>query len=296
MTDGELPDVVAKVLSSWSGHDSSTAPMTPQTVENFSSILNRFVRFAAVHDVHVLSQIDPKLVAAFVAAKGRTRHGKVDEASLSTRHNRRSVVRAFAKESRRLGYDLTDPTVDLDLPFRQRLFVRPVTEPEAALLRRFSESWSRPTRHAAAVGLTLSGLHTGEVGRVLLSDIHDSTVRAPGTHTVLPRMVPLDPWAARVVADRAAVVRRQADPDLTLTSRVTGTEMQRQSRTCTAIRDVIKRAGLDADPQIRPASLTALAGVRQFAQTGRIEDVAKLLGAMSLDRAAATIDWRWRDQ
>ncbi|MFC7898292.1 hypothetical protein [Streptomyces sp. NPDC057381] len=66
-----------------------------------------------------------------------------------------------------------------------------------------------------------------------------------------------------------------------------------QARACVALSDLIRRIGLGAEPRVKPASLTAFAGVRIFGDTGKIEDVARGLGLRSLDRAADLVGYDW---
>jgi hypothetical protein len=61
------------------------------------------------------------------------------------------------------------------------------------------------------------------------------------------------------------------------------------------ITQVLQRAGLADEPDVRPSSVVAWAGVQVLEATGRIEDVAKALGLKSLDRGAAFIGWDWQE-
>jgi integrase/recombinase XerC len=61
-----------------------------------------------------------------------------------------------------------------------------------------------------------------------------------------------------------------------------------------AISDILRRAGLADDAQVRPRSITAWLGRSVFDETGSIDVVAQRLGLRSLDRAAALIGWEWR--
>ena len=61
-----------------------------------------------------------------------------------------------------------------------------------------------------------------------------------------------------------------------------------------AIADVLARAGLAAEPDVRPLSVVAWAGRQILDETGRIDDVARRLGMRSLDRAAQLIGFDWQ--
>lgn len=62
-----------------------------------------------------------------------------------------------------------------------------------------------------------------------------------------------------------------------------------QISACIAVRDVLIRAGLAAEPGVRPASVAAWAGQKILHETGQIDEVARRLGMASLDRTARFI-------
>lgn len=57
---------------------------------------------------------------------------------------------------------------------------------------------------------------------------------------------------------------------------------------------VLLRAGLADDRAVNPTSITAHAGARAFAETGRIEEAALVMGCKSLTTAAQLIGYDWR--
>jgi len=61
-----------------------------------------------------------------------------------------------------------------------------------------------------------------------------------------------------------------------------------------ALVDVLTRAGLHHEPDVRPGSVAAWAGRRVLDETGRIDLAARALGVRSLDRAAGIVAWDWR--
>ena len=60
-----------------------------------------------------------------------------------------------------------------------------------------------------------------------------------------------------------------------------------------AIGDVLRRAGLGDEPDVRPQSVTAWVGRSVFDETGRIDAVATARAAIP-GRAGAVIGWDWR--
>lgn len=296
MADGSLAAAVEAVTGAWIADGTLAA----QTLDKFGLLLRRFTRFAAAHDVTTLAAVDRALVAKFVAAKGRTRHGVVSEAAVATMHNRRAALRAFFRTARRLQLTLDDPTTDITVPARQSSGQRALSEDEAALVRLFSEH-ATPTRHAATAALLLAGAHTSELGHISAADLdpHASTVWAHGSSKHHPRTLPLDRWSMRVLTERAAHLSRPLPnpcPSPVLCTGAAGSDAHKQARVCVTVREILTRAGLSDDPGVRPASLTACAARRVFDRAGRIEDAARLIGSLSLDTTAALIGYHWLDR
>ncbi|WP_234796992.1 site-specific integrase [Mycobacteroides chelonae] len=292
MAENSVATTVDLVVSDWA----LDGVMSAQTLDKFTLLARRFIRFAAAHDVTTLDAVDHGLVAKFVAAKGRSRHGQVAPAAIATMHNRRAALRAYFRTARRLGLVLHDPTADVDVPDRQAAALRPLADDEAALVRLFCEH-STPTRHAATAALLLAGAHTSELGHIRISDVDTAahTVWSHGSTKHRARALPLDTWARRVIAQRIAhLTERGATGETVFCTGSDGSDAQRQARVCVTIRDVLTRAGLSTTTGIKPSSLTAYAARQVFEETGRIELAAKLIGSGSLDGTASLIGYQWR--
>lgn len=299
--DIPLPQATAAVLEVWEALVAS-GEMSAQTLSRFGQLLHRFEKFAAVRGTVLLAEVDASLASLFVDAYGRTRHGHTAPASLATRHLRRSVLRMFYATARELDLTNSDPTYGLTLPPRTTGETRPLAEEETVALRRAAEFVQRPTRHAAAAALALAGAFSGEIGHITGHDLDvpGRRVWLHGSTKTAPRWNSLDGWGLRVLATRTAHLAATAAPGqdpgglpLVVSARA-GSDEQVQARVCVALRDLIKRIGLGADPTVRPASITAYAGWERFTSTRRIESVARHLGMGSLDSAAALIGHRWQ--
>ncbi len=298
-----LAAAITAVLAAWQTLV-ARGEMSPQTLSRFGQLLRRFEAFAAVRGAPLLADVDVTLAAQFIDAHGRTRHRHVAPASLSTRHLRRSVLRMCFATARRLTLTDTDPTRDIDLPARLCGATRPLDEAEAVELRRAAEFTDRPTRHAAAAALALAGGFSGEIGHIRPHNLDLAAARVwmHGSAKTRPRWCPLDAWGTQVLSARAQHVRTTAPPERSsqqlqlVVSARNGTDEQIQARVCVALRDLLKRIGLGADPAVRPASITAYAGWETFTTTGRIEAAALHLGMASLDSTAALIGHQWQTQ
>lgn len=296
-----LTAAVSQVLTAWQDLV-ARGEMSEQTLGRFGQLLYRCEAFATARGAPLLTGLDAALATQFVDAHGRTRHGHIAPASLSTRHLRRSVLRMYFTTARRLGLTETDPTRDIDLPARTVGATRSLDEAETVELRLAAEFTDRPTRHAAALALALAGGFSGEIGHITPADLDLTMARVwmHGSTKTRPRWCPLDAWGIQVLAARTHHVQNAAAPGqdvrslrLAVSSR-NGTDEQIQARVCVALRDLINRIGLGADPAVRPASITAYAGWETFTRTHRIEAAARHLGMTSLDSTATLIGHDWQ--
>lgn len=272
--------------------------LSPYTVEKATVILRRLEKFAATHDIILLTDLTPEVIGRFVRAQGRTRHGRVSESALATRHNRLANLRMLTQESIRRGWLTFDPTRFVDLEPRRQSTTRPITEAEAELLR-FHADRGGSTRHAATIALLLAGAHSNEVGYVPRAgfDPDRGRVHSPGATGRRPRWLTLDPWELRVLTERADCLdRAPTDPYNTppmLCTRSYGSESQRQARIGVTVQEITTRAGLYGDPTIRPSSLTAYAARRELERNG-IEAAALRVGGVSLDHTAKITGYKWQ--
>ncbi|MEH6373829.1 hypothetical protein V7793_05660 [Streptomyces sp. KLMMK] len=301
MTEIVLAAAVAEVMATWAAM-TGRGEMSRQSLEKFTLLLARFQRYANARQVFLLAEVTEQLASAFIDAPGRTRHGVTAPAALATRYLRRSVLRMYFRTARELRLCEHDPTWAITLPPRAYGRIRPLSEDEAIALRHAAEFTDRPSRHAAAAALALSGGHTGEIGHTTLADLDAPAARVwmHGSSKTTPRWCPLSPWELRTLTSRAGYVRDHAPPGtpdgrlkLAVSSQAGGDE-QLQARSCVALGDLLARIGVAADVSVRPASVTAYAAWNLHARTGRIEDAALLLGLSSLDRTAATIGHHWQ--
>lgn len=292
MGDEHLSTVIEAVMTRWNAEVTRGA-MSDQTLTKFGSLLSRFERFATAHDVHLVSDLTPAVVEDFVVARGRNRSGEVADVALATMHNRRATLGVFFRAARTVGIVCDDHTRDVVLPEREPGNKRPLTADEAEMVRFFADRGPQ-RRHAASVALLLCGARTAELGHIEIGDIdlEARTASLPGSRRHRERLIPLDENARDVLAERIAFLKRQHRTDLCEAG--IGSDAARQARIGMTITNVLHAAGLGDDPDITPTSLTAYAGARIFAETGRIEDVAHLTGMQSLDAAATLINYHWQ--
>lgn len=258
--------------------------------ERTSTILERFGRFATEGcGLFDLAEVSCSVARAFVTAST----GRGTAPSISTMHWRRTALRLLFRAARRQGLVDGDPTLDLDLPPRSSLGTRPLTDDEITLCRSVAQWSLAGSRRAAAWALAEATCRSSELPGVAGDDVNLDSGRVwiGGGKTTLPRNGQLTEWG--LVQVRARIEELDA-PSLPIvySGRLPGGAGQVSG--ASAIVDVLTRAGLHQEPDVRPGSVAAWAGRRVLDETGRIDHAARALGVRSLDRAASIVGWDWR--
>jgi len=238
-----------------------------------------------------LDLVSPSIAAAYVSAP--TVEGRVAEASLQ--RSRRSALRALYRVGRHAGLTLIDPTADLRLPPLSSLRARPLTDDEIVDCRASSQWSLGATRRSVTLALAEATCRSGEIPQVLVGDVSLETgrvdIREGGR--CAPRTGQLTPWGLEQVQARLAVVRD--DPSTPLVYEGSDARLGGLVSASSAISQVLERAKLGHEVDVRPSSIVAWAGTKVLESTGRIEDVAAALGLKSLDSAATFIGWNWQE-
>jgi hypothetical protein len=197
--------------------------------------------------------------------------------------------------ARSLGLADGDPTLDVLLPPRSGLPCRPLSDDELALCRSFAGATLTDTRQPAAFALAEATARTSELPHVQAADVDLALRRVylAGSPRVEPRTGRLTEWGAEQLAGRIFALRREPDRPLVYSGSSTGQAPQVSS--CIAVSQILRRAGLATEPDVRPLSVSVWGGRRALDDGHRIEEVARLLGARSLDQAARLVAWNWRD-
>lgn len=286
--NGEFSDFTGRaaswVLEAWS------ADVEARRVVH---LLRRFERFCDQgFGVDSLVGVSSPIASAFVNAPGPD--GAT--ASVSLRHLRRLAIRLLFRVARSAGVEVGDPTLDLILPPRSTLATRPLTNDEVFLCRGVAQWSLSDTRRAAAWALAETSCRTAELPYVTVgdTDIEGGRVWIRGGSRTTDRWGSLSGWGREHLALHLAVL----GPDPALRVLYSGADPAGagQVSACTALQDVLTRAGLTGEPDVRASSVAAWAGRQILADTGRIDLVARGLGVRSLDRAARIIGWDWLEE
>jgi integrase len=254
-------------------------------------ILDHFVVFADNgYGLQTPEAVSAEVARAFVmapSADGST-------PSVSLMHLRRSALRLLFRSLRESGVAVGDPTLDLVLPPRSPLATRPLADDEVVLCRGHA-LWSlSDLRRAAAWALAEATCRSVEVAQIRISDVdlEGRRVWIHGGRTTDPRWGNLTEWGAGQLKRRMESL--PAEPATRVVYGGSGDSGIGQVSASVAIADVLTRAGLAGEPDVRPASIAAWAGRRILAETRRIDVVARRLGMASLDRTARFIAFDWQ--
>lgn len=283
-----LRSLVDRVVEAWL----DDFEISEQSIRRMVEVSGRFVTFIESGGEVVTSrEISIDHCELFIKALLASDSGSRSPA-IATMHLRRATLRLLFRTARDLGLYQGDPTLDLSLPPRTSLKVRALSDEEVALCRSFSLHSLTETRLPAAWALAEATARTSEIHHIQVSDVDLAHGRAwlHGSSKAEPRWGVLTSWGLTQVRRRIETLRGEERP-LIYTGK--GTPEAQQSASCIAIGETLTRAGLGPEPDVRPGSVVAWAGVRIFEQTGRIDEVARRLGIRSLDRAARFIDFDW---
>jgi hypothetical protein len=170
---------------------------------------------------------------------------------------------------------------------------RPLTATEAALCRVAVNRWDRrsdvtPTQYALAEASATSGeLSKLTIGAVTVTGpVH---VALPGGRDQDPRTVTLDDWQADIVLARlTALAGRDRSEAFVYDGTDPGTA-KAQASASGNLKRVLWVAGLAGDPSLNPTSVRNTCAQRRRDRGERLEDIAAVMGARSLDRLVALL-------
>ena len=254
--------------------------------------LDRFAGFCETgHGVSDLHEVSPEIAFAFLNAPSTDGRRPTP----SVQRLRRSTLRMLFRAAREAGAAVGDPTLDLTIAPLSSSRARPLADEEVAECRGASHWSLGSTRRSATWALAEATCRSGEIPLVQVGDIDldQGAVDIRGGGRCAPRNGQLTSWGIEQVARRIEAVGSEPATPLVYVgddARLGGLVSANST-----ITQVLHRAGLADEPDVRPSSVVAWAGVQVLESTGRIEDVAKALGLKSLDRAAAFIGWDWQE-
>jgi integrase/recombinase XerC len=283
---GDEVDAVTAAVVASDALSAQSLPRFLEVTDRFTSLVQRG------HAVRQLADVTAEAADAFVRVAAST-----GRPAPATMHLRRCYLRLLFRTARELGLCSHDPTLDLELPPRSNVSVRPLADDEVALCRSHS-LWSLTnTRRPAAWALAEATARTAEIPHLRISDIDAGSLRVwiHGSPRTEPRWGHLSPWGAAQIARRLrALAEHHADEQTPIICEGRGSAESQQASACMATSDTLTSAGLARERDVRPLSIAAWRGRQVLEETGSIEAAALTLGVRSLDRAVKLIGYDWR--
>ena len=265
------------------------------SIDRLQVLLVRFARYLDSCGVESLTDLTAAICTQWVHAPVRS--GSPPAAS--TMHARRHTIRATLRTLRALNVDAADPTIDIELPARGGLSVRPLSNTEIDMCRLASftptaSSLKRPAAWALAEATATTGDLTAVTGNDINIDEAHVTIRFGSTRTATARTVAATEWGATILQQR----RDEIEPTgrLCYDGNKPGGSDAAQAATCGLLRSVLHVTGLSADPTVRPGSIRLWRINCEFASSGSLEHAARIAGARSLDAVARQVDHDWQQQ
>lgn len=273
------------------------------TVDRYDKLFAEFCTYAAVREV-TPQQVSPTVCRSYLYAYGSPGHPP----NVSSARLRLAALRCTFRSLRAAGVLDGDPTEGLTVPrHNQPLGVWPLTPTEVRQLLSSPRLTTTDTLRPAVVAAALTGASHAEVAAIVLADFDSadgSLLLAQGKPR--ERRVPLDGVLLTSMRARAAVLRRSSSRagssfnpgELPLAMHRPVNQYQPGSIAPTVSMNLsraLARAGIHR-VGVRPRSLREYAANRVYAQTGRVEDVARTLGLASLDAAFRLVDTQWQQR
>lgn len=250
-----------------------------------SDLIQGFAGFLLAAGIPHTADIAPFHADAFVHSL--TRGGA--EPSLATMHLRRSALRIFFKEAKALGFTNNDPSADVELPPRTYRNLRPLTDEEIDGCRSFAAGMVGEPAYVAAWALAEASARVPELGQVTAvdCDLDARRVRLPGCSSTLARWASLTDWGYEQLANLLTAGPKRAADEALLNAGSRGSTHE-------LVTSTLRRAGIAGRTGIRTNSVPAWRGAKELDDGATIDEVTRLLGMRSLDRAAFFIGFDWK--
>lgn len=284
-----------------SSHDASG--LTTASAARYLQVFTAFQRYSDALGVSGPAQVAHAHCDRFLYAPLRT-GGTV---SPSTARLRLTVIRSAFQAMESDGLVQSNPTALLRVSFTPGLYAPcPLTPPETARLLVAGRTVPSDTLRPATVALALTGASHGEVANTVRADLHLQQAVVDFRNPFGARTSPLGPEAIRLLESRVVDIgrisrrrRELGDPSRMPISLSRSPDDYPLNSLASIVSGNLTRALLRAGVTrngVRPKSIREYAANACYAEAGRIEAVAELLGLRSLDATARMIDQDWQSR
>lgn len=285
---GNGPDVeIQALLSTWADQAAAAS-----TLERLGGLAERFAARLAVTGVASITEATLADCEGFMWAPTR----RNAPPSSHTVHLRRTALRGMFNVLRQLDPNVSDPTVDVELPGRGGQRTRPLTDEEMDLVRTAALGRARqPLRGAAAVALAEATATTGEIPRVRWCDVNvdAGVVDLAGADPVGARRGQLTGWGVGVLHRWRALTDGPPRTAVIAHRTATNDSHGAQAATANLLIKLLTGAGVRS-PGVRPSSIRLWGAAATLSAEG-IEAAARALGVDSLDVAATVLHHHWQE-
>ena len=298
----EAVDLAAAELA----RQAASGTLAKSTAHAATVYARKLAAYAAQRGVTTVAGVDRDLCELYIHSRhSRGVDGRLQPATIGTKHSRRGYVRQLFQVLRALGLDDRDPAADILLPARLPRFVRPLTDDEVQACQDASFRTIEETRLPCAFALAKSGATTAEQTRITVDDVfldHRRVWAHGGGVRAVPRWLALDDWATEQIARRLdwldanpPTAQELADVPrgLIYQPRKPAADRKKTQKVSDAILLVLRLAGLGDTPGVRPMSVLEWFAKTVYDQTASVEHVAARLGMVSLDAAADVLGLDW---
>ncbi len=234
------------------------------------------------------------LLDRWVTAPDLGRRRQVQPVSVAAQHRRRRAVRFAYTRLRAWGITAAFPAVDATLPARIAP-QRPILTDDDVSIITWTASQRLNTVQPTTLALAAAGVTAGEVGFICGDDVDTEQwqILTPGSGKSRSRTITVRPEHREFIQDRLET-RRLVGIVAQEPLAYRGNSPQEHVRSAMASK-AIASLGRAAGVPLTIGRLNAWAALQRYTMTGRIEDVAHLLGLRSLDAAARVIGLEWQD-
>jgi hypothetical protein len=249
--------------------------------------IERFWRVVDLRGLRLVQDVTAAMVDEFVQGAARTGRRWGIPAG-STQRNRRAAVRHIFEVLRGVGFDVGDPTMDVDVIENRCRRVSPVSDAVMARLEAAAPHELVASRRAVVLALAEAGATNNEMTLVAASDVDvmAGTVSLPGGTRVDARTNELTRWGATVL--RHVLAHDSAGSTVLL-----GIQSASAAATVSnTLSDLCQAAAIR--PRVTVEGIRAWRARSLFNATGSIETAARFLGTRSLDVACDVVGYEWR--
>jgi len=278
--------------------------MADATAARYTRVFEAFCRYAVASGVAGPGGATAQLCQRFSAAPMRRDRSPTG----STGGVRLAAIRDAFDGLTEAGLVAENPTLGLRVDRQPPVWLPcPLTPDEAQRLLSAGRLFTTDTLRPACVALALAGATHAEVARAVVADVEPTTSRVRlGSGTGSERHIDLDAVAAAALGARVRAQRRErrrrkqpwVPESVPLTMHRPVSTYRADSIAPTVSMNLsraLKRAGI-IRVGVRPRSCREYAANAVYARTGRVEDVARHLGIVSLDAAHRLLDCGWQQR